>query len=318
MVFMRVVVCASLFIGLTAAAEAQNYPNKVIRLFTSEPGSAGDLAARLLAQGLSAPLGQPVIIENRPGQIIGIETVARSAPDGYTILYGGSGVWLLPFMRDSVPWDPLKDFSPVTLTAGAPNVLMVNPSSGINSVQELIALAKAKPGALNYAMGGRGNSTHITSELFLSMANVNIVGVPYKGNIPGLQALLAGEVQLVFASGGSGGPYVKSGKLRGLAVSSADRSVLFPGLPTVAESGLPGFESGSTVGILAPAKTPEAIIRRLNQEIVRLLKTPEVKERFINNGTEASGSTPEEFTVKIKSEMTRLGKVIRDVGIRAE
>jgi tripartite-type tricarboxylate transporter receptor subunit TctC len=296
---------------------AQNYPQKSIRIVTSEPGGVSDIASRLIAQGIAPRLGQPLVIENRPG-IVAVETVAKAAPDGYTLLHYGSTVWLLPYMRDRVPWDPIKDFVPVTLTTTAPNLVVVHPSSGISNVGELIALAKAKPGALNCAMGSRASATHLAAELFISMTGVKVAAIAYKGNAPGLIALMAGDVQLAFPTAGSGGPFVKSGKLRALAVTSAAPSALFPGLPTVAASGVPGFDSVSLVGLLAPAKTPDPIVRQLNREIVQLFNQPDVKEKIMSTGSEVVASSPEQFADKIRSEMTRMGKVIKDAGIRAD
>ena len=300
-----------------APALSQNYPSKTIRFMVSSPGSASDISARILAQGMAPSLGQPVVVENRAG-ILAVETMVKSPPDGYTLLLYGSLVWLLPYMRDNVPWDPIRDFVPVSMTSTAPNLVVVHPSLPVKSIKDLISLAKARPGQLNYSLGSRGAATHLAVELFKSMAGVDIVGIPYKGNVPGLNALLAGEVQLLFPTSGSGGPYVKSGRLRALAVTSSGPSPLFPGLPTVAAGGLPGYESVTLLGVMVRANTPEAIVRTLNQEVVRIISRPDVKEKFFNTGAESAGSTPEEFARQIKSEMTLLGKVIREVGIRAD
>ena len=299
------------------STHSQDYPRKPIRIVTSEPGGVSDIASRLIAQGLSPRMGQPLIIENRPG-IVAVETAAKAAPDGYTLLHYGSTVWLLPYMRDRVPWDPVRDFVPVTLTTTSPNLVVVHPSSGISNVGELIALAKAKPGMINCAMGSRASASHLAAELFINMTGIKVAAIAYKGNVPGLTALLAGEVQLAFPTAGSGGPFVKSGKLRALAVTSAAPSTLFPGLPTVAASGVPGFDSVSLVGVLAPAKTPDAIVRKLNREIVQLFNQPDVKEKIMSTGSEVVASSPEQFADKIRSEMTRMGKVIKDAGIRAD
>ena len=295
----------------------RDYPNKTIRIFTTEPGGAADIASRLIAQGISGPLGQPVVVENRAGGITAVEAVAKAPPDGYSMIHYGSTIWLLPFMRDNAPWEA-RDFAPVSLTITAPNLLVVHPSSGINSVRELVVMARAKPGMLNYAMGSRGTSTHLSAELFLNLTGVKITGVPYKGNVPGMNAVLGGEVQMVFPSAGSGGPFVKSGKLKALAVTSAEPTALFPGVPTMAEAGVPGYESVSIIGVLVPAQTPDGIIRRLNQEIVKFMIQQEVRDKFFNSGAEVVGSSPESFGLKIKSEMSRLGKIIRDVGIRLD
>lgn len=299
-------------------AHAQGYPNKVIRIFTTEPGSNSDIASRLIAQGISPSLGQPVVIENRAGGIVAVETSAKSAPDGHTLLHYGSTVWLLPYMRDNVPWDALRDFAPISLTLSSPNLLVVHPALPVSSVKDLVALIKTKPDEYNYSLGSRGTSPHLAVELFKALTGINVVAVPYKGNVPALNALLAGEVHMVFSTAATGGPFVKSGKLRALAVTSGEPSALFPGVPTVAASGLSGYESVSITGMFAPAKTPDAVIRRLNQEIVRFLNQADTKEKFLNAGSDVVGTAPEEFLAKMKSEMSRMGKVIKDAGIRAD
>ena len=223
---------------------------------------------------------------------------------------------LAPFLRDKVSYDPVKDFAPITLTTRSPTVLVVNPSVPAHSVKDLIALAKAKPGALNIAVGGSGTASHLATELFKAMAGVNMVVVPYKGSGPVIVALLGGEVLVTFSNAAAVAPHVKSGKLRALAVTSAQRSPLAPELPTVAASGLPGYESMSIYGMLAPAKIPVPIINRLNREIVQFLNQPEVKQKFLSSGVETVGNSPKEFAAAIKSDMSKLGKVIRDAGIR--
>lgn len=304
------------FVGLmmlgAGVASGQNYPNKLIRIITAAPGSANDWGARLIAQEVAPSLGQQMIVENRGG--LGAEVVAKAPPDGYTLLFYGGSVWLLPFLRDNVPWDPVKDFAPVTLALSSPNIVVVHPSLPVKSVKELIALARARPGELNYAAGTIGASPHLSTELFKAMAGVDIVRVGYKGTGPSVIALVGGEVHLMFAGLGSVAPHVKSGRLRALAVTSAQPSALVPGLPTVSAS-LPGYEATSILGIFAPAKTPAAIINRLHQEIVRAISRNEVKERLFNAGVEVVGSSPEEFATTVKVDMARMGKVIRDAGI---
>ena len=301
----------------TSVAVGQNYPNKPIRIVTAEVGGANDIPARAIAQKLTASVGQQVIVENRSG-VISIETAAKAPADGYTLLFIGSAMWLAPLLRDKVSYDPVKDFSPITLAVKSPNVLVVHPSVAANSVKELIALAKAKPGVLNYASGSAGTITHLAAELFKAMAGVNIVRIPYKGGGPAIIGLVGGQVQLMFASAGSVTPQVKAGKLRALAVTTAEPSVLAPGLPTIAASGLPGYEAATPYGLLAPAKTPVVIINRLNQEVVRVLNIAEVKEHLLNGGAETVGNSPAQFAAAIKSEMTMWGKVIKDGGIRDE
>lgn len=299
---------------------AQNYPNKPIRIVAAAPGGTGDFVARLVGQGLTARLGQQVIVENRGagGGIIAAQTVAQAAPDGYTLLSYGPTIWLLPFLRSSLPYDPVRDFSPVTSLVTAPNLLVVHPSLPVKSVSELIALAKGRPGELNYGSGATGATPHLAAELFKAMAGVDIVRINYKGTGQALNDLIAGQVQLMFSSAAAGLAHVKSGRLRALAVTSAQPSALFPGMPTVAAAGLPGYESASIFAVFAPAKTPAALIRRLNQEIVRVLNGADVKEKLFNAGVEVVGSSPEEFAATMKSEMARWGKVIRDAGIRPD
>ena len=309
-------------IGLTflseGTAHAQSYPTKPVRIVTSEAGGGTDVITRVVAQGLTGVLGQQVIVDNRgaAGGAIGAELVARAPPDGYTLLFQGSNIWLLPFLRSNVPYDPLKDFSPITLVTSSPNILLVHPSVEAASVKDLIALARAKPGWLNYATGLVGGSTHLAPALFKAMANVDIVQVTYKGGAAALNDLIAGRVQIMFPSMGSGIPHVKSGKLKALAVTTAQPSVLFPGLPTIAASGLPGYEFINVTGMFATAKTPVTIINRLNQEIVRIVNQPDVRARFMSAGNEVVGSSPQEFASAVKADMIRMGKVIKDAGIR--
>ena len=264
-------VFAGSFAVAVDAASRDTYPDKPIRIITSEPGGGVDFAARLMAPALTGTLGQQVIVENRGGAggAIAADRVARASPDGYTLLLYGSPIWLAPFLRDKVTYDPVKDFAPITLTTRSPTVLVVNPSVAAHSVKELVALAKAKPGAINIAVGGSGTASHLATELFKATAGVNMVVVPYKGSGPVITALLGGEVLMTFSNAAAIAPHVKSGKLRALAVTSAQPSPLVPDLPTVAASGLPGYESTSIYGVLAPAKTPTPIIMRLNLELVR-------------------------------------------------
>ena len=301
-------------------ASGQNYPSKPIRMVTAEAGGGNDFVARLIAPGLADSLGQQAIVDNRGGAggIIAAEIVAKAAPDGYTLLVYASNIWIIPLLRTHVPYDPVRDFSPITWAARSPNTVVVHPSLPVKSVKELIAFAKARPGALNYGSGGTGATTHLAVELFKAMAKVNIVRINYKGNAPAIHDLLAGQVQLMFATASLAAPHIRSGRLRALAVTSAQPSALAPGLPTVAASGLPGYESISIYGIFAPAKTPATIITRLNQEMVRILNKADVKEKFLNSGVEPVGSSPEEFAATIKSDMVRMGKVIKDAGIRGE
>jgi len=303
---------------IAAGVIAQQYPAKPIRLVTSAAGGGNDFMARILAQAISGPLGQQVVIENRGGSSIIIgEVVVNAAPDGYTMLFASSSLWLAPLLQKTA-YDPLRELAPVSLVDRGPNLLVVHPSLPVRSVKELIALAKARPGELNYSSTGIGTSTHLAAELFKSMAGVKLVHIPYKGSGQSTGALLSGEVQLSFATATSVGPHLRAGRLKPLAVTTAEPTPLLPGLTTVAAAGLPGYEAASTDGVFVPAKTPAAIIERLNQEIVRAINRPDVKEKFQSTGVEMIGSTPEQFAAAIRSEMSRMGKVIKDAGIRAD
>ena len=306
------------FIGFGAGtACAQAYPNKPIRLVTAAAGGNNDGTARIIAQGVSGALGQPMIVDNRPNGVIPGEIVAKAAPDGYTLLVYNNGFWLGPLLLKS-PYDPVRDFLPISLTDNTPGIIVVHPALPVNSVRELIALAKSKPGELNYATTGGGSSSHLAGELFKSLAGVNIVNIAYKGVGLALVDIMAGRVQLMIPPSTATGPHVKSGKLRALAVTSAEPSALYPGLPTAAASGLPGYEIVSRTGVFAPARTPAPIIRRLNQEIVRYLQSAEAKQKFLNANVETVGSSPEQFAAIIKSEISLFTKVIRSAGIKPE
>ena len=300
-------------VGLAGEVSAQSYPAKPIRIVTVAPGSANDIVARLIAQELRPVLGQTVVVDNRG--TIAAEIVARAPADGYTLLLYGSAVWLSPFIRSNTPYDPVKDFSPITLVASSPNIIVVHPSLPVKSVRELIALARARPGELNYAAGSLGAAPHLAAELFKSMAKLNIVRVAYKGTGGSLIGLLSGEVEMMFPTAGSVTPHIKSGKLRALAVTSLQPTALAPGLPLLAAA-LPGYESVSLNGLFAPARTPDPVIRQLNQEIARIMTRPEVKEKLVAAGTDAMATTPEEFAATIQSEMAKWGQLIREAGIR--
>ncbi len=302
--------------GCLHDACAQGYPTKPIRIVSGSAGGGQDFATRMIAQGISAPLGQQVVVDNRSREDPG-EVAAKGRPDGYTLLVAGSAHWLQPFMRERVPYDPVRDFAPITLAAKLPNVLVVHPSVPAASTRELIALAKAKPGVLNYASGSAGSSNHLATELFRSMAGISIVRVPYGGTGPGLNALLGGEVQMMFPNAVAAAPQVKAGKLRALGVTGAEQSALLPGLPTVAAT-LPGYESVATIAVFSLAHTPQPIVARLNQEMVRVLTRPDIKEKFANLGADVVASSPEQLAAAIQSEMTRLGKLIKDAGIKEE
>ncbi len=310
---------ATVLMAAAGAACAQDYPSRPIRVNTASTGTGVDFAARLIASKLSTVLGQQVVVENRPGSgIVAGDAVAKAPADGYTLLFYGTGIFLLPFMRDQMPFDPVRDLAPVSLTNSSPSALVVHPSVPVKSVKELIAFAKARPGQLNYGSIGSGTSSQIAAELFKYMSGTNIVNIAFRGNPLMIPALVAGEVHLTFGTVTSMSTFTKSGKLRFLAVTSAKRSPLAPGIPTVAESGLPGYESSSTNAMFAPAKTPPAIITRLNQEIVRILNQQEVRDQFFNAGLQIVASSPEELAAAMKSDMDKLGKVIKAAGIRDE
>jgi len=302
---------------LAASAAAQSYPVKPIRIVTAGVGGGNDWLSRVIAQGTAPTLGQPLIVDNRGGGVIPGEIVARAPPDGYTMLVMSGSLWIGQYLRKT-PYDILRDFAPITLADRAPNVLVVHPSLPVKSVRELIAFAKAKPGLLNYSSAGTASSSHLSGELFKSLAGVNMVNIQYKSNSQELIDLLAGNVHLAFGTASAVIPYVKSGRLRALAVTSAERSPLAPGLPTIAASGLPGYESEALHAVFVPAKTPDAIVKRLNAEIVRVLKLPDTRQQFLALGVEAVGSTPEELAAVIRSEIARWSKVLKDAGIRAD
>jgi len=312
----RVIAVCAMVLG-AGVASGQNFPNKPIRIVTSEAGGGNDVQARLIAQGLTGALGEQVIVENRPSGIIPGDIVSKAQPNGYTLLLYNNALWTGPLIQ-STPYDAVKDFSPIVAVAKAANVLVVNPALPIHSVAELIALAKAKPGELNYGSSGTGASNHLAAELFRVMAGINIVRINYKGAGPALTALLAGEIQLMFPTAGAVAPHIRTGRVRVLAVTSAEPTALAPGVPTVAASGLPGYESISIYGIFAPAGTPRALIDKLNREIVRLLNRADIKEKFFNAGMETMGGSPEQLAATVKSEIARVGRVIKQAGIRSE
>jgi len=308
-------VAAALFFPV--AGYGQNYPNRPIRMVTTAPGGGLDFAARLFAPKLAESLGQPVVIENRGGGITPIELAAQGQPDGYTLLWNSGSTWILPFLQKAVRYDPIRDFAPISLVEIAPSVLVVHPSLPVKSVKDLIALAKARPGELNYAAGSVGSNTHLSPELFKSMAGVNIVHIHYKSSGSAFVDTMSGQVQIMFGSPGGAVPHIKAGRLRALAVTSAKPSKVMPDLPTIAASGLPGFESVVSHALFAPAKTPDAIVQQLGREIRRIIHLPEVANRLLSSGVEPVGSSPEEAAAYIKADMAKWGKIIREAGIRA-
>ena len=308
---------SALVLTAASAVQAQSFPAKPIRIITSGVGGAGDVASRLVAQGIAPALGQQVIVDNRASGPIPVEVTLKSPADGYTLMLYGSTVWLGPYLRANAP-DPLRDFAPISLAATAPNILVVHPSLPVKNVKELVALAKARPGALNYGTTGIGSSPHLAAELFQSLAGVQFVRISYKGAGAALTDLIGGQIQLSFATASSVSPHLKTGRLRALGVSSARESVLLPGLTTIAAAGLPGYESSSLQGVFAPAGVPAPVLQKLSQEIMRYLHSSDAREKFLAVGVEVVGSTPEQFTTAMKTEMSRMGKVIRDAGIRED
>ena len=298
---------------------AQEYPTRTIRIITGTAGGITDLMSRLIAQGVAASVGQSVIVDNRGGGgIIAGPLLEKSAPDGYTIILYSSTIWLTPLMRDNPPYDALRDFAPITMAAESPNVLVLHPSVPAKSVKELIALAKSRPGVLNYASTGGGAGPHLGAELFKSLAHVDIQRINYKGTAPALTDLLSGQVQMMFCPPVAAMPQVKVGKLRLLGVSSAQRSALVPDVPTIAAGGLPGYEVVSKYGMFAPAKTSTVLVTRLNQEIVRVLKQSDMASKLLDAGAEAIANSPQEALAMMQAELIKIGKVIKEAGIREE
>jgi tripartite-type tricarboxylate transporter receptor subunit TctC len=315
---------AALALGLAVAtcAWSQAYPNKPIRLIVAQaPGGGNDTIARLVAQRLTQPLKQQVVVENRPGAggLIAAETVAKSPPDGYTLLLGNvATLTIIPNVQQKVPYDPLKDFAPVSLIASAPLLVVVHPSLPVSSIKQLIALAKAKPGQLNYASNGVGSSTHLATELFKVMTGTNMTHVPYKGLAPASADLLSGQVQVMFSSAVAMMPHVKAGRLRALAMTGAQRSKAIPEIPTVAEAGVPDYEAGSWYGIVAPAGTDRAIVDLLSRETAAVVRSQDIQDRLNNEAVIPVGSTPAQFAAHIKKEHARVAKVVKASGAKFE
>ena len=315
--------CAAtaLAVAYPATACAQAYPVKPIRLVSPYTAAGvNDIIARIVAQKMSEALGQQWVVENRPGAggNVGTDYVAKAAPDGYTLLNGGMGSLTVNPYTGKVPYDTLRDFAPVILMARAPNVVTAHPALPVKSVRELITLAKARPGQLNYASGGVGSTPHLSGALFASMAGIDIVHIPYKGGAPATVDLLAGQVELSFLGIPSSLPFIREGRLRGLAVTGMLRSPELPGIPTVHEAGLPGYDVSPWFGVLAPAGIPRDIIAKLNGEIARVVRAPEVLRQFNAQGVEPTSSAPEEFAAIIKADFAKWGKVVREAGIRGE
>ncbi len=311
----------SLF-ATTPAALAQTWPAKSVRIVVPfPPGGGTDIGTRIVAQKLQEAFGQSFVVENKPGAagIVGTEFTAKSPPDGYTFMMGNIGTHAINVsLYKKLSYDPVKDFAPVSMVADLPLLLLVHPSVPANSVKELIALAKSQPGKLNFSTSGAGGSMHVAAELFKSMAGVDMVHIPYKGGAPAVADLIAGQVPLSFATVLETIQFVKAGKVRALAVTNNRRSVALPDLPTIAEAGLPGYQSISWLALFAPAGTPKDVVNRVSSETVRILKIADVKERLLGQGAEPIGSTPEELATTLAADMAKYAKVIRESGSKPE
>ena len=308
--------------GITLPAQAQTtYPTRAVRLIVpSSPGGGTDISARILAPQLTQFLGQQVIVENRPGAgtMIGGEAVARAAPDGYTLQMGISTLAINPAMYKKVTYDALKDLAPISQAVSLSNVLVIHPSLPARNVKEFVAFVKARPGQINFASAGVGTSPHLSMELLLVLAKLNMVHVPYKGSGPGVTDLVAGHVPVMMPNMLSAQPHIKSGRLRALGVTGTKRAPGADDIPTIAEAGVAGYEAVQWYGVLAPAATPRDIITRLHTGVVRALQNPEVRQRLLNDGAEPVGSSPEEFAAYLRSETTKWAQVIKAAGIKPE
>ena len=310
------------FATLTTLANAQAWPSKPIKwVVPFAPGGTTDILARVVGEKLAIALGQPVIVENKPGAGggLGAEFTAKAAPDGYTIMGGTISTHAInASLYDKLPYDPVKDFVAITLIARVPNMLVVNPSVPAANVKELIVLLNANPGKYSFASSGNGTSQHLSGEMFKTMAGVDMQHIPYKGSPPALQDVMGGQVAMTFDNITTAWPLAKSGKLRALAVTTATRSAIAPDVPTLAESGLPGFEVGSWQGVFAPAGTPPEIVKRLNTEIVKILKLPDVSEKLVGLGAQPVGNSSEEFSVLVKAEVVKWADVVKKSGAKVD
>jgi tripartite-type tricarboxylate transporter receptor subunit TctC len=306
----------------TLNAFAQPFPSKPARMIVPyPPGGSADILARAIGAKVGEGLGQPVVIDNRPGAgtIIGTEATAKSAPDGYTFMLGTvSSHAINPALNPKLPFDPVKDFTPLSLVASIPFAMIVHPSVAAKSVQEFVALAKARPGQINYSSAGNGTSNHLAGELLKSMAGIDLVHVPYKGSAPALNDLIAGQVSMMFDLVLTAAPHIKSGAARGLAVTGTQRSPVLPELPTVAESGLPGYEVSAWFGIFAPAGLPQPVTQRLNAEFVKVMRDADLKQRLASLGADPLTSSPEQFSAYLRSEIDKWAKVVKASGMKLD
>ena len=299
------------------AVHAQEFPSRLVRILATEAGGGGDTVARIMAPDLSYTWGRPVVIENKNVQL-GYMEVAKSSPDGHTLVISSSGLWLLPLFRNDTPWDALRDFSPIVQAVQQPAILAVNSTLPVQSIKELIALAKARPGELNYSAGVIGGAQHLATELFLSMAGIKVTAVYYKGTAPAINAVLGDQAQMVVSNAPSILPHIKSGRLRALGLTTSQPSVLVPGVPTISAAGLPGYEADVILAMFGPSGIPPALVNRLNQDMARTLNKPEVKDRLLTVGAEVSAGSPQQLQNAVKLEISKWGKVIKDAGIRLE
>jgi len=305
----------------TAWPQSGSYPNRPVRLIVPyPPGGAVDPIARTIIQKTDEAWGQPVVIDNKPGAgtIIGTEIVAKAAPDGYTVILVATSFTVNPAMYSKLPFDPVNDFTPISLVANFPMMLVVNPQVPVTSVKELIDFLKAKPGQINFSSIGNGTTQHLAGELFKSMAGVDMVHVPYKGSGPSMMSVVSGETSVTIESVFLLSPQVKAGRLRALAGAAMKRASMAPDLPTISESGIPGYDVSTWVGLLAPAGTPQEVVQKWQQQIARVLQIPEVRERQISQGVDPVGSTPEYFAEFIKTEIAKWGKVVNQAGIKLD
>jgi tripartite-type tricarboxylate transporter receptor subunit TctC len=314
-------VCAALLLA-TGWASAQTYPAKPVRLIVPfAPGGGTDILGRMLCQKLTEALGQTFLVDNRGGAggVIGAELAAKAPADGYTLLLGSPGpLTINPALQPRMSYDSLRDFAPITLATISAFTLVVHPALPVRSVKELVALAKAKPGRLNYGSGGNGSVAHFSVEQFKALAGVNIVHIPYKGSNPSLTDLVAGQLQMTIENMPVTLPYVRSGRLRMLAVGTKTRSAFVPELPTIDEAGVRGYESSTAFGVLAPAKTPSAIVASLNAELVKALRGADIKEKLTGLGMEPVGGTPEQYSAHIKEELAKYARIVKAAGIKAD
>jgi tripartite-type tricarboxylate transporter receptor subunit TctC len=308
--------------GFAPAAQAQTYPSKPIRIIVPYPaGGTSDILARSIGQKLSESLGQPVVVENKPGANgnVGAEFVARAAPDGYTLLLADIGALAIsPSVYPKLPFDPAKDFAPVTMVAYSPHILVVHPSVPAASVKELVALAKSKPGKLNFAISGVGGAPHLAGVDFALRTGIDWTYIPYKGGAQAIADVAGGQADVTLNGMLATYPLVQGGKLKLLAVSSAKRMSAIPEVPTIAESGIPGFETGSWQGVVAPAGTPREIVGKLNAEIGRIVTTPEMRDKLGAQGADVRTNTPDEFSSFIRNEMTKWAKVVKDASVKLD